>query len=83
VGSLLVLPDQRLAGKKRSEPSSEMIGAPQLIRDTTLLDTTLLTDALRNRNEKRSLPVGLVASGLELETAIIKVAEGYCLANHC
>jgi hypothetical protein len=29
-----------------------MIGAPQLIRETTLLDTTLLTDALRNRNEK-------------------------------
>jgi quinol monooxygenase YgiN len=48
-----------------------MIGAPQLIRDTTLL-----TDALRNHHKKRSLPVGLVASGLELETAIIKVAEG-------
>lgn len=46
--------------------------APQLI-----LDTTLLIDALRYRNERRSFLATLVASGLELATSTINVAEVY------
>lgn len=46
--------------------------APQLI-----LDTTVLIDALRYRNERRSFLATLVASGLELATSTINVAEVY------
>jgi predicted nucleic acid-binding protein len=45
---------------------------PQLI-----LDTTVLIDALRYRNERRSFLATLVASGLELATSTINIAEVY------
>jgi predicted nucleic acid-binding protein len=44
---------------------------------TLLLDTTVLIDALRNRNDRRRLLVGLVASGQTLATSTLNVAEVY------
>ncbi|MGA3263349.1 MAG: type II toxin-antitoxin system VapC family toxin [Terracidiphilus sp.] len=49
-----------------------MSQAPQL-----LLDTTVLIDALRNRNQRRKLLAGLVASGQTLATSTVNVAEVY------
>jgi len=49
-----------------------MIQASQL-----LLDTTVLIDALRNRNQRRKLLAGLVASGRALATSTLNVAEVY------
>jgi predicted nucleic acid-binding protein len=43
---------------------------PQII-----LDTTVLIDALRNRNQRRALLASLVASGHELATSTICIAE--------
>jgi predicted nucleic acid-binding protein len=40
-----------------------------------LLDTTVLIDVLRNRNQRRGLLVGLVASGYALATSTVNVAE--------
>jgi predicted nucleic acid-binding protein len=45
---------------------------PQIV-----LDTTVLIDALRNRNQRRAFLAGLVASGQELVTSTICVAEVY------
>ncbi|MGD0632143.1 MAG: type II toxin-antitoxin system VapC family toxin [Terracidiphilus sp.] len=42
-----------------------------------VLDTTVLIDALRNRNRRRSFLAGLAASGQELVTSTICVAEVY------
>ena len=42
-----------------------------------ILDTTVLIDALRNRNQRRALLAGLVVSGQELATSTICVAEVY------
>jgi len=42
-----------------------------------LLDTTVLVDALRNRNRRRAMLAGLVASGLELATSTVSIAEVY------
>jgi predicted nucleic acid-binding protein len=49
-----------------------MSRAPQVV-----LDTTVLIDALRNRRQRRGLLAGLVASGQELATSTICVAEVY------
>ena len=45
---------------------------PQII-----LDTTVLIDALRNRNQRRALLAGLVASGQDLATSAMCIAEVY------
>jgi hypothetical protein len=45
---------------------------PQIV-----LDTTVLIDALRNRKQRRILLAGLVASGQELVTSTICIAELY------
>jgi predicted nucleic acid-binding protein len=45
---------------------------PQIV-----LDTTVLIDALRNRNQRRALLTGLAASGQELVTSTICIAEVY------
>ena len=45
---------------------------PQIV-----LDTTVLIDALRNRNQRRAFLAGLAASGQELVTSTICVAEVY------
>ena len=42
-----------------------------------VLDTTVLIDALRNRNQRRAFLAGLAASGQELITSTICVAEVY------
>jgi predicted nucleic acid-binding protein len=42
-----------------------------------LLDTTVLIDALRNRNQRRNLLAGLVSSGQTLSTSTANVAEVY------
>lgn len=42
-----------------------------------LLDTTVLIDALRNRNQRRRLLAGLVTSGQALATSTLNVAEVY------
>jgi hypothetical protein len=42
-----------------------------------VLDTTVLIDALRNRKQRRKLLAGLVASGQELVTSTISIAEVY------
>jgi predicted nucleic acid-binding protein len=42
-----------------------------------LLDTTVLIDALRNRNRRRGLLADLVSSGRVLVTSTISVAEIY------
>lgn len=42
-----------------------------------LLDTTALIDALRNRNQRRRLLAGLVASGQALAASTVNVAEVY------
>jgi predicted nucleic acid-binding protein len=44
---------------------------------TVLLDTTVLIDALRNRNQRRRLLAGLVASGSALATSTVNIAEVY------
>lgn len=45
---------------------------PQIV-----LDTTVLIDALRSRNRRRAFLAGLVASGRELVTSTISIAEVY------
>ena len=45
--------------------------------DTILLDTTVLIDTLRNRNQRRSLLAALVASGHALATSTVNIAEIY------
>ena len=42
-----------------------------------LLDTTLLVDALRNRNQRRRFLAGLLGAGHTLATSAINVAEVY------
>jgi predicted nucleic acid-binding protein len=42
-----------------------------------LLDTTVLIDVLRNRNQRRKLLAGLVAAGQVLATSTVNVAEVY------
>lgn len=42
---------------------------------TILLDTTVLIDVLRNRNQRRSLLAALVRSGCLLATSTISIAE--------
>lgn len=42
-----------------------------------LLDTTVLIDALRNRNQRRRLLATLVTSGQALATSTVNVAEVY------
>jgi len=42
-----------------------------------LLDTTVLIDALRNRNQRRRFLAGLLAAGHMLATSTINVAEVY------
>ena len=42
-----------------------------------VLDTTVLIDALRNRNQRRALLASLVVSGQELATSKICIAEIY------
>ena len=42
-----------------------------------VLDTTVLIDALRNRNQRRALLASLVVSGQELATSTICIAEIY------
>jgi len=42
-----------------------------------LLDTTVLIDTLRNRNQRRSFLAGLVTAGHTLSTSTINVAEVY------
>ncbi|HUH61628.1 MAG TPA: type II toxin-antitoxin system VapC family toxin [Terracidiphilus sp.] len=42
-----------------------------------LLDTTVLIDALRNRNQRRRFLAGLLAAGHSLVTSTINVAEVY------
>jgi predicted nucleic acid-binding protein len=42
-----------------------------------LLDTTVLIDALRNRNQQRPLLVQMVVSGTSLATSTVNVAEIY------
>ena len=42
-----------------------------------ILDTTVLIDALRNRNQRRAFLNGLVASGLELVGSTVTMAEVY------
>ena len=44
---------------------------------TLLMDTTVLIDVLRNRNDRRRLLASLVLSGQELATSAICVAEVY------
>jgi tRNA(fMet)-specific endonuclease VapC len=44
---------------------------------TVLLDTTVLIDTLRNRNQRRSLLAALVASGHTLATSTVNIAEVY------
>lgn len=54
-----------------SRPSTLL---PSLL-PTLLLDTTVLIDALRNRNQRRRLLAGLVASGMALATSTVNIAE--------
>jgi predicted nucleic acid-binding protein len=42
-----------------------------------VLDTTVLIDALRNRNQRRALLAGWVASGQDLATSTVCIAEVY------
>lgn len=42
-----------------------------------LLDTTVLIDALRNRNQRRRLLATLAASGQQLATSTVNIAEVY------
>jgi predicted nucleic acid-binding protein len=42
-----------------------------------VLDTTVIIDALRNRNQRRAFLSGLVASGLELVSSTVTMAEVY------
>jgi predicted nucleic acid-binding protein len=42
-----------------------------------LLDTSILIDALRNRNERRAWLANLVRDGHELATSVINLAEIY------
>ena len=42
-----------------------------------LLDTTVLIDVLRNRNQRRKLLAALVTSGRPLATSTVNVAEVY------
>jgi predicted nucleic acid-binding protein len=42
-----------------------------------LLDTTVLIDALRNRNQRRGFLAGLVAAGQTLATSAVNIAEVY------
>jgi predicted nucleic acid-binding protein len=42
-----------------------------------LLDTTVLIDTLRNRNQRRQLLAGLVVSGHALAVSTISIAEVY------
>jgi predicted nucleic acid-binding protein len=42
-----------------------------------LLDTTILIDALRNRNQRRRLLADLAHAGRELSTSTLNVAEVY------
>ena len=42
---------------------------------TLLLDTSVLIDVLRNRNQWRSLLAGLTAAGHELAASVVNVAE--------
>lgn len=42
-----------------------------------LLDTTVLIDALRNRNQRRRLLAGLTAAGQQLTTSTVNIAEVY------
>lgn len=42
-----------------------------------LIDTTVLIDLLRNRNERRRFMAGLVASGRILATSTVNIAEVY------
>jgi predicted nucleic acid-binding protein len=48
---------------------------PPTLLPTLLLDTTVLVDVLRNRNQRRSLLAGLVASGMALATSTVNIAE--------
>ena len=43
--------------------------------NTILLDTTVLIDALRNRNQRRSLLANMTTSGQTLATSTICIAE--------
>jgi len=45
--------------------------------DPILLDSTVLIDALRNKNERRSFLAGLVNSGQALVISTLSVAEVY------
>lgn len=42
-----------------------------------LLDTTVLIDVLRNRNQRRILLAAMVSSGRSLATSVISIAEVY------
>jgi predicted nucleic acid-binding protein len=42
---------------------------------TLLLDTTVLIDTLRNRNQRRNLLAGLLVSGYALATSTMNIAE--------
>ena len=44
---------------------------------TLLLDTTVLIDTLRNRNQRRSQLAALVTSGHTLATSTVNIAEVY------
>jgi predicted nucleic acid-binding protein len=44
---------------------------------TILLDTTVLIDSLRGRNQRRALLASLVASGQALATSTVNIAEVY------
>jgi predicted nucleic acid-binding protein len=44
---------------------------------TLLLDTTVLIDVLRDRNQRRRLLTGVVASGISLATSTVSIAEVY------
>jgi predicted nucleic acid-binding protein len=48
---------------------------PSAALPTLLLDTTVLIDTLRNRNQRRRLLASLVASGHVLATSTVNIAE--------
>ena len=48
---------------------------PPAAPPTLLLDTTVLIDTLRNRNQRPRLLAGLVASGYALATSTVNIAE--------
>jgi len=54
---------------------SQPPAAPPSLLPTLLLDTTVLIDVLRNRNQRRNLLAGLVVSGYALATSTMNIAE--------